>query len=164
MSLTFKGKVVLVTGGNSGIGLAMALAFANEGARVVLAGRDQTTLDKAAAQLGENVVAVRSDAGSLADGTKLAALLQQQDVRLDGDIAFGSPVVAPKTFAQQVHVVCGVFTHATQSASVASTADVWFLHKGFQFGQDGREKFCNRRMNMHCALYYRIRRFRIHRV
>ena len=79
----FAGKNVLVTGGNSGIGLATALAFAKEGARVVLTGRDQTTLDKAAAQLGKNVIAVRNDAGSVADGIKLAALLQRQGVMLD---------------------------------------------------------------------------------
>jgi NAD(P)-dependent dehydrogenase (short-subunit alcohol dehydrogenase family) len=83
MSHKFAGKVALVTGGNSGIGLATALAFGKEGARVVLTGRDQTTLDKAAAQLGKNVIAVRSDAGNVADGIKLAALLQQQGVMLD---------------------------------------------------------------------------------
>jgi len=79
----FEGKNVLVTGGNSGIGLAAVLAFAKEGARVVFTGRDQSTLDKTAAQLGENGIAVRNDAGSVADGIKLATLLQQQDVMLD---------------------------------------------------------------------------------
>lgn len=79
----FEGKNVLVTGGNSGIGLAAALAFAKEGARAVFTGRDQSTLDKAAAQLGKNVIAVRNDAGSVADGINLANLLQQQGVRLD---------------------------------------------------------------------------------
>ena len=83
MSPKFAGKVALVTGGNSGIGLATALAFANEGARVVLTGRDQATLDKAAAQLGKNVIAMRSDAGNVADGIKLAGLLQQKGVMLD---------------------------------------------------------------------------------
>jgi NAD(P)-dependent dehydrogenase (short-subunit alcohol dehydrogenase family) len=79
----FEGKNVLVTGGNSGIGLAAALAFTKEGARVVLTGRDQSTLDKAAAQLGENAIAVRNDAGSVADGIVLATMLQQRGVMLD---------------------------------------------------------------------------------
>jgi NAD(P)-dependent dehydrogenase (short-subunit alcohol dehydrogenase family) len=83
MSQKFAGKVALVTGGNSGIGLATALAFAEAGARVVITGRDQVTLDKVAAQLGEKVIAVRNDAGSVADGKKLASLLQQQGVMLD---------------------------------------------------------------------------------
>jgi NAD(P)-dependent dehydrogenase (short-subunit alcohol dehydrogenase family) len=83
MAHKLAGKVALVTGGNSGIGLAAALAFAKEGARVVITGRDQATLDQAAAQLGEKVIAVRSDAGSVADGIRLATLLQQEGVMLD---------------------------------------------------------------------------------
>jgi len=79
----FDGKNVLVTGGNSGIGLATALAFANEGARVVFTGRDQSSLDKAASRLGQNVIAVRSDAGNIADGISLATLLQERGVMLD---------------------------------------------------------------------------------
>jgi NAD(P)-dependent dehydrogenase (short-subunit alcohol dehydrogenase family) len=83
MAHTFTGKVALVTGGNSGIGFATALAFVNAGARVVITGRDQATLDKAAAQLGKDVIAVRSDAGSVSDGNKLVAVLQQQGMKLD---------------------------------------------------------------------------------
>src|SRR5438128_10154504 len=83
MSQKLAGTIALCTGGNSGSGLATALAFAKEGARIVITGRDQATLDKAAAQLGEKVIAVRSDAGSVTDGIKLATLLQQQGVMLD---------------------------------------------------------------------------------
>lgn len=83
MTQKFTGKVALITGGNSGIGLATALAFAKEGARVVITGRDQTTLDKAVAQIGEKAVAVQNDAGSVADGSKLATFLQQKGLMLD---------------------------------------------------------------------------------
>ncbi len=83
MSQKFSGKVALGTGGSNGIGLAAALAFANEGAGVVFTGRDQSNLDKAAAQPGQNVVAVRSDVGSIADGLKLTTVLTLQGVKLD---------------------------------------------------------------------------------
>jgi NAD(P)-dependent dehydrogenase (short-subunit alcohol dehydrogenase family) len=73
----------LVTGGNSGIGLATALAFAREGARVVITGRDQSTLDQAKAQLGVDSLAIRSDAGRIAEAAGLAETLSRQGVRLD---------------------------------------------------------------------------------
>lgn len=79
----FEGKTALVTGGNSGIGLATALAFANEGARLVITGRDQSTLDQAKAQLGADSIAIHNDAGQTADGDALAETLGQQGVMLD---------------------------------------------------------------------------------
>ncbi len=49
--MRLNGKTALITGGNSGIGLATARAFIREGARVAITGRDQATLDQAAAEL-----------------------------------------------------------------------------------------------------------------
>jgi NAD(P)-dependent dehydrogenase (short-subunit alcohol dehydrogenase family) len=63
----FQGKVALVTGGNSGIGLAAAQAFAREGARVVVAGRDSESLKQAQASLGARGHAVQADVSKLAD-------------------------------------------------------------------------------------------------
>lgn len=79
----FEGKTALVTGGSSGIGLATALAFATEGARLVITGRDQSALDDAKAQLGPDSIAVRNDAGQIADADALAEILKQQGVVLD---------------------------------------------------------------------------------
>jgi NAD(P)-dependent dehydrogenase (short-subunit alcohol dehydrogenase family) len=55
------GKTALITGGNSGIGLATARAFIREGARVAITGRQQETLDAAAQELGAGVLALRAD-------------------------------------------------------------------------------------------------------
>lgn len=61
MTARFKDKVVVVVGGNSGIGLASARAFAEEGGQVVLTGRDPKTLAAAAADIGRGAVPVQTD-------------------------------------------------------------------------------------------------------
>jgi NAD(P)-dependent dehydrogenase (short-subunit alcohol dehydrogenase family) len=72
----FLGKVAAVIGGNSGIGLASAKAFASEGARVVITGRDSDTLRAAAREIGHGAVSYRSDIGDLAQIEALFAQLR----------------------------------------------------------------------------------------
>lgn len=78
-----EGKVAVITGGNSGIGLATAKEFKEQGARVVISGRDQQTLDAAAQEIGGDVLAVRADASSLADTDKLFAAVKEKFGRVD---------------------------------------------------------------------------------
>ena len=59
--MRLNGKTALITGGNSGIGLATARAFVREGARVAITGRNQDTLDEAVRALGPNALAFRAD-------------------------------------------------------------------------------------------------------
>ncbi|WP_320775815.1 SDR family oxidoreductase [Streptomyces sp. CRN 30] len=68
----YDGKKIVITGGSTGFGLVTARKLVDGGARVIVTGRDQAALDAAAAQLGGNALAVRSDAGELADIEALA--------------------------------------------------------------------------------------------
>ncbi|KVG66981.1 SDR family oxidoreductase [Burkholderia pseudomultivorans] len=79
----FEGKTVLVTGGNSGIGLAAARAFAAEGARVIITGRDAQTLEAARQALGADAIALRNDAGTVAGARALADAIAAAGARLD---------------------------------------------------------------------------------
>ncbi len=77
------GKIALVTGGSSGIGLATAKRFVAEGAYVFITGRRQAELDVAAKEIGGNVTAIRSDIANLADLDRLFDTIKQQMGRLD---------------------------------------------------------------------------------
>ncbi|MFE3647304.1 SDR family oxidoreductase [Streptomyces sp. NPDC057579] len=68
----YSGKNAVITGGGSGIGLAIAELLVDGGARVVITGRSQTTLDAARERLGKNAVAVRGDVAALSDLDALA--------------------------------------------------------------------------------------------
>ncbi len=78
-----EGKVAVVTGGNSGIGLGTAIEFSREGASVVISGRDSKTLDAAAKQIGGDVLVVVSDVSRLADIDKLMAAVNKKYGRID---------------------------------------------------------------------------------
>lgn len=78
-----EGKIALITGGNSGIGLATAKQFVAEGAYVYITGRRQVELDAAVEAIGKNVTAVQSDVSNLADLDRLFATIKQEQGHLD---------------------------------------------------------------------------------
>jgi NAD(P)-dependent dehydrogenase (short-subunit alcohol dehydrogenase family) len=79
----YDGKTALIAGGSSGLGLTTAQLLADGGARVIITGRTQATLDRAAGQLGASVIAVRSDNASLADIDALADRVKAEFGKLD---------------------------------------------------------------------------------
>jgi NAD(P)-dependent dehydrogenase (short-subunit alcohol dehydrogenase family) len=93
MKLT--GKKALITGGNSGIGLATARLFVAEGAQVAITGRDQKTLDEAVAELGTNARAYRADVTVKEDRKQLFATLAKDFGKLD--IVFANAGISGRT-------------------------------------------------------------------
>ena len=87
-----EGKVALVTGGNSGIGLATAKAFVTEGAYVFITGRRENELSRAVKQIEKNVTAVRGDVANLDDLDRLFAQIEKEKGRID--IVFANAGVA----------------------------------------------------------------------
>jgi NAD(P)-dependent dehydrogenase (short-subunit alcohol dehydrogenase family) len=83
MSKRLEGRVALITGGTTGIGLATAKRFAAEGARVVVTGRNPETLEAARRELGDRAEVVESDAGNEAQIAELFARLARTHRRLD---------------------------------------------------------------------------------
>jgi NAD(P)-dependent dehydrogenase (short-subunit alcohol dehydrogenase family) len=78
-----QGKVSVITGGNSGIGLVTAQRFVAEGAYVFITGRRQSELDSAVKQIGTNVTAVQGDVSNLADLDRLYATVKQEKGHID---------------------------------------------------------------------------------
>lgn len=83
MGQKLAGKIALVTGGTSGLGLATAKRFVAEGATVVVTGRRQAELDAAVRELGGGTLGVRGDVASLADLDRLSAAIRDTFGRLD---------------------------------------------------------------------------------
>jgi len=111
MGMRFANKVALVIGGNSGIGLATARAYAEEGAGVVITGRDPVTLAEAAREIGAGTLAIRSDVADLASVDAAIEQIRAQHGRIDvlfvnaGIGTFAAiPAVTPELW-DQVHDV-----------------------------------------------------------
>jgi NAD(P)-dependent dehydrogenase (short-subunit alcohol dehydrogenase family) len=93
--MKLEGKKALITGGNSGIGLATARLFAEEGAEVAITGRDQKTLDEAVAELGPNAHGYRADVTVAEDRKRLFADLARDFGKLD--IVFANAGISGST-------------------------------------------------------------------
>lgn len=78
-----KGKIALITGGNSGIGLATAKQFVNEGAYVFITGRRGPELAKAAKEIGKNVTSIQGDVSKLDDLDRMIEQIKKEKGRLD---------------------------------------------------------------------------------
>jgi FlaA1/EpsC-like NDP-sugar epimerase len=87
-----EGKIALITGGNSGIGLATAKRFVSEGAYVFITGRRESELAAAVKEIGGNVTGVQGDVSDLGDLDRLFAQISREKGRLD--IVFANAGVA----------------------------------------------------------------------
>ena len=87
-----EGKTALITGGTSGIGLATAKAFVNEGAYVFITGRREPELAATAKEIGRNVTGIQGDVSNLADLDRLFVQIKREKGRLD--IVFANAGVA----------------------------------------------------------------------
>jgi NAD(P)-dependent dehydrogenase (short-subunit alcohol dehydrogenase family) len=83
MMKRFEGKVVVITGGSDGIGLASAQRFAGEGARVYITARRQEILEQAVSQIGHGAVGVQGDVSKPADLTKLYDRVERDHGKID---------------------------------------------------------------------------------
>ena len=78
-----EGKIAVITGGSSGIGLATAKGFVAEGAYVFITGRRRSELDAAVSEIGKNVIGIQSDVSNLADLDKLYNTVKEQKGHID---------------------------------------------------------------------------------
>jgi NAD(P)-dependent dehydrogenase (short-subunit alcohol dehydrogenase family) len=106
-----EGKIAVITGGSSGIGLATAKRFVKEGAYVFITGRRQTELDKAAAEIGSNVTAVKGDVANPNDLDRLYQTVAAKKGKLDilfANAGIADPVPTPDVTAEHYDKTFGV--------------------------------------------------------
>lgn len=125
-----EGKIALITGGNSGMGLATAKRFVEEGAHVIITGRRQKELDEAAKIIGKNVTAIQGDVSQLADLDRLYSQIKKTHGHID--ILFanaGSGQVAPlETISEE---------HFDQTFSVNVRGLLFTVQKALPLFKDG---------------------------
>jgi NAD(P)-dependent dehydrogenase (short-subunit alcohol dehydrogenase family) len=125
-----EGKTAVITGGNSGIGLATARRFVQEGAYVFITGRRQNQLDKAVKQIGKNVTSVQGDVTNLEDLDRLYETVKQQKGRID-------VLFANAGFAEFVPLGSITESHFDKIFSINVKGVLFTVQKALPLFQDG---------------------------
>jgi NAD(P)-dependent dehydrogenase (short-subunit alcohol dehydrogenase family) len=115
---TLEGKITVISGATTGIGLAIAQRFVAEGAHVFIFGRRQAQLDEAAKLIGRNVTAIRADAANLADLDRVAAAVRDKAGSVD-------IVVSNAGFTEQASIDTLTPVYAATKAALRSYARTW---------------------------------------
>ena len=124
------GKVAIITGGSSGIGLATAKRFVAEGAFVFITGRRQAELDKAVAAIGRNVVAISGDIASLEDLDHIYQVISDSKRKLD-------IVVASAGFASMVATTDVTPEHYDKMFNTNARGTFFTVQKALPLMNDG---------------------------
>lgn len=127
---TLKGKVAVVTGGSSGIGLAIAKRFVDEGAYVFIVGRRQAELDKAVAEVGKNIAAVRADVSAPADIDRLYNEVAAKKGKVD-------IVVASAGFVEIVPTAAASPEHFDKTFNINAKGAYFTVQKALPIMNDG---------------------------
>ncbi|GJE59031.1 SDR family NAD(P)-dependent oxidoreductase [Methylobacterium trifolii] len=110
------GKVAVITGGSSGLGLASAKRFVEEGAYVFITGRRQEALDEAVTSIGRNATGVRGDAANLDDLDRLFDTVKREKGRIDvlfASAGMGEPAPLGQITEQHFDATFGLNTRGT---------------------------------------------------
>lgn len=176
MTEVLAGKVAVVTGANSGIGLAIARRFAAEGARVFLAGRRQEPLDAAVAEIGPAAIGVRTDVSVQTDLDDLYSVVREEAGRIDVLVANAGSAVpqrlgeiteeaADATFGTNVKGTIFTVQKAlpllSNGASIVVTGSTSTLRPGPGLEVYGASKAAVRNLVRSWALSARERKFRV---
>lgn len=119
---TLEGKVAVISGGTTGIGLAVAQRFVAEGAHVIIFGRRQAQLDDAAQLIGSNVIAIQADASDLDDLDRVAALTKKEKGVVD-------IIVSNAGFTEQASIDTLTPEHFDKNFNLMARAPVFLVQK-----------------------------------
>lgn len=176
MTEVLAGKVAVVTGAGSGIGLAIARRFAAEGARVFLAGRRQEPLDAAVAEIGPAATGVRADVSVQADLDELYSVVREEAGRIDVLVANAGSAVPQRlgeiteeaidaTFGTNVKGTIFTVQKAlpllSEGASIIVTGSTNALSPGTSLATYGASKAAVRNLVRSWALSAQERKFRV---